>query len=158
MKNFSTWMIVMFCIMFWAVRLIATFTSSVGIEFIIKPMDFKLEIPLLFISFLCICFVMKRRVIPAIIYLIAHGAYYGVYLYDNINNIMTNQLQIDNALEVSSSFIGIILPILALLDLLYEKNKSSHYKDKKTDWFYADEKFDRKLDSRADKNNYRTLQ
>jgi len=147
-----------FCFMFWAVRLVATFTASIGIDFTIKPMDFKLEIPLLFISFLCICFVIRRRTIAAIVYVIAHGAYYGVYLYDNINSILTNQLQIDNALEVTSSFIGIILPILALLDLLYEKSKSSHYKDKKTDWFYADEKFDRKLDQRADKNNYRTLQ
>ena len=84
--------------------------------------------------------------------------YYGVYLYNNINNIMTNQLELDNAIEVMSSFFGIILPIIALLDLLIEKNKSRHYKDKKTDWFYADEKFDREIDSRADKNNYRTLQ
>ena len=30
-------------------------------------------------------------------------------------------------------------------------------KDKKTDWFYGDEKYDRKMDERADKNNYRTL-
>lgn len=28
---------------------------------------------------------------------------------------------------------------------------------KKTDWFYKNEEFDRKLDDRADKNNYRTL-
>ena len=30
--------------------------------------------------------------------------------------------------------------------------------DKKTDWFYKNEQFDRKMDDRADKNNYRTLQ
>ena len=28
--------------------------------------------------------------------------------------------------------------------------------DKKTVWFYGNEEFDRKMDDRADRNNYRT--
>ena len=44
-----------------------------------------------------------------------------------------------------------------LLDLLMDKNRKNHPKDKKTDWFYDNEQFDRKMDERADKNNYRTL-
>ena len=46
-----------------------------------------------------------------------------------------------------------LYPIKVLLD----KNRKNNPKDKKTDWFYQNEEFDRKLDDRADKNNYRTL-
>ena len=55
------------------------------------------------------------------------------------------------------SLIGIILPLAVILDLLADKNRKAHPTDKKTDWFYKNEEYDRKLDDRADKNNYRTL-
>ena len=50
-----------------------------------------------------------------------------------------------------------VLAIAVLLDLLVDKNRKLNPKDKKTDWFYKNEEYDRKLDDRADKNNYRTL-
>jgi hypothetical protein len=53
--------------------------------------------------------------------------------------------------------VGMILPLFAIFDLALDKNRKAHPKDKKTDWFYKDERFDRNLDDRADKNNYRTL-
>ena len=37
---------------------------------------------------------------------------------------------------------------------LLDKNRKLNPKDKKTDWFYQNEEFDRKLDDRADKNNF----
>ena len=43
------------------------------------------------------------------------------------------------------------------LDKNPDKNRKAHPKDKKTDWFYKNEQYDRKLDERADKNNYRTM-
>ena len=55
------------------------------------------------------------------------------------------------------SLLGVALPIAVLLDLLLDKNRKANPKDKKTDWFYKNEAYDRKLDDRADKNNYRTL-
>ena len=51
----------------------------------------------------------------------------------------------------------IIIPIAVLIDLLLDKGRMAHPVDKKTDWFYKNEQFDRKMDDRADKNNYRTL-
>jgi len=42
-----------------------------------------------------------------------------------------------------------------LFDLLFDKNRKEHPVDKKTDWFYKNENFDRKLDERADKNHYK---
>ena len=55
------------------------------------------------------------------------------------------------------SMLGIILPLAVLIDLLLDKNRKNNPKDKKTDWYYGNEKYDRKMDERADKNNYRTL-
>ena len=55
------------------------------------------------------------------------------------------------------SVIGMILAIAVMIDLLADKNRKNNPKDKKTDWFYKNEQYDRKLDDRADKNNYRTL-
>ena len=52
---------------------------------------------------------------------------------------------------------GIILPLAVLIDLLLDRGRKEHPVDKKTDWFYKNEKFDRELDERADKNNYRTM-
>jgi hypothetical protein len=55
------------------------------------------------------------------------------------------------------SLIGIVIPIAVLIDILLDKNRKVHPVDKKTDWFYKNEEYDRKMDDRADKNNYRTL-
>ena len=52
------------------------------------------------------------------------------------------------------SFIGVILAV-CVLNLLFNKVTAKDPKDKKTDWFFQEEKYDRKLDERADKNQYR---
>ena len=52
--------------------------------------------------------------------------------------------------------IGILIPLVALIDVLLDKNRKLNPTDKKTDWFYKNKDYDRKLDERADKNNYRT--
>ena len=53
------------------------------------------------------------------------------------------------------SFIGVILAVCVLLNLLFNKVAAKDPKDKKTDWFFQEEKYDRKLDEKADKNQYR---
>ena len=60
-----------------------------------------------------------------------------------------------NYADILFAFIGIILPVAILFDLLLDKNRKEHPVDKKTDWFYKNENFDRKLDERADKNHYK---
>ena len=136
MRNFTTWLIVIFGFMFWGFRVVATVAASTGMEFMIKPMDIMVEIPVLFISFMCICFIIKRKILAAVIYLVTHGIYYGVFLYQNINTIMYGQVTEENYISIFFSFIGILLPIFALLDLMLDKSRKMRPKDKKTDWFY----------------------
>ena len=95
----------------------------------------------------------------ALIYLLAYGMYFGTDVVSKVGLLIedSSQLSASGYLGLIISFIGIILPIAVLLDLLADKGRKAHPTDKKTDWFYKNEQYDRKLDDRADKNNYRTM-
>lgn len=157
MKNFSSWLIAMFAFMFWAFRLIGTALYSIGNEFMFIPTNMTMEIALLFITFICICFMVKRKLLAAIIYIIAHFMYYGPTFAEHFMQILNNSLETELLMTVLFELFGLGLGIAALFDVLLDKNRKAHPTDKKTDWFYKNKDYDRKLDERADKNNYRTL-
>lgn len=157
MKSLTSWLIAMFAFMFWLLRVVVAVTSSLGMDFMVKPLNDTWEVPLLFITFICICFIPKRKLVPALIYLILHFGYYGVSLYGNIMAIIEGQAVLNDYMTMLVSLIGIIIPIFAVFDILLDKNRTAHPKDKKTDWFYTNKQYDREMDERADKNNYRTL-
>ena len=163
MKNFSTWMLVMFMIMFWFFRILVAVTYEMKIDFGgIEPFNQTMEIILLFVVLLCMILVVKRKVVGALIYLLAHGMYYGTTMISGLSTLFLGNTEISASgmgiyLNTFISVIGIIIPVAVLLDLLADRNRKANPKDKKTDWFYGNEKFDRQMDDRADKNNYRTL-
>ena len=130
---------------------------SIGTEFVAPPMDMTMEIALLFITFICICFIAKRKLIPTLIYLVAHALYYGIYLYQNIMAMLEGTSTINDYMTLFVALIGIAIPLAAFFDVLLDKNRKAHATDKKTDWFYKNEQYDRKMDDRADRNQYRTL-
>ena len=157
MKNFSTWMLVMVMVMFWVFRVIVAVMPEFGTTLGgIAPLNQNLEIILSFVVLVCIVLIVRRKLIGALIYLLAYGMYFGVDVINNIQTVL-NGASMETALNVFISIIGIILPIAVLADLLLDKGRKENPKDKKTDWFYNNEQFDRKLDERSDKNNYRTL-
>lgn len=159
MKNFSTWLLVIFMIMFWIFRIIVAATTEFGIEFGgIVAQNMTIEVILLFVVLLCAILIVKRKMVGALIYLLAYGMYFGVDLYNNVLKIISgDSLSIEVSMNAFISLIGIVIPIAILFDLLADKNRKAHPVDKKTDWFYKNEQFDRQMDERADKNNYRTL-
>ena len=79
--------------------------------------------------------------------------------YSNKLAIIANNevLTLGQSAQLFFSILGLLLPLAVLIDLMLDKNRKENPKDKKTDWFYKNEQFDRKLDDRADKNNYRTM-
>ena len=157
MKKFSTWMLVMVMVMFWVFRVIVAVMPEFGTTLGgIAPLNQNLEIILSFVVLVCIVLIVRRKLIGALIYLLAYGMYFGVDVINNIQTVL-NGASMETALNVFISIIGIILPIAVLADLLLDKGRKANPKDKKTDWFYQNEEFDRKLDERSDKNNYRTL-
>ena len=157
MQKFSTWMILSLAVIFWLLRIAATYTYVMGMDFIVEPLSLELEISLLFIALLAVVLLAKRKMLGAIIYIIAYDGYFGVDIFNKFIAMQEGALASLDYMSIFFSFAGMILPIIALFDLLLDKNRTAHPKDKKTDWFYKDEKFDRQKDERADTNNYITL-
>ena len=161
MKKFSTWMIIMFIVMFWAFRVMIALSAELGWDMgALQPLNSQVEIILLFVVLACLVFIVKRKMIGALVYLLAYGLYFGADIVANISVLfgaMENGIDINLYINLLMSLIGVVLPIATLLDLLMDKARKANPKDKKTDWFYDNEQFDRKLDERADKNNYSTM-
>ena len=159
MKKFSTYLLVVFMMLFWILRIIITLASQLGKSFMgVVPMNETFEIAILFLTLLCVVLIVKRKMIGSLLYLTIHAIYFGGDVTNKLNILARNEtLTLAQSTEFMFSMIGIILPLAVLLDLLLDKNRKMNPKDEKTDWFYRNEQFDRKLDDRADKNNYRTL-
>ena len=159
MKKFSTYLLVMFMIVFWIIRIIITLTSQLGKDFLgVVPQNEIFEIVILFATLLCLILIVKRKLVGSLLYLALHAVYFGGDVTNKLNIISNNNtLTLTQSTELMFSIIGIIIPLAVLIDLLLDKNRKNNPKDKKTDWFYKNEEFDRKLDERADKNNYRTI-
>lgn len=159
MKKFSTYLLVMFMVVFWIIRIIITLASELGKDFMgVTPINEGFEIAILFATLLCLILVVKRKMLGSLLYLTLHAIYFGGDVTEKLNIIAQNEpLTVAQSTDLIFSMIGIILPLAVLIDLLLDKNRKNNPKDKKTDWFYKNEQFDRKLDDRADKNNYRTM-
>ncbi|MFQ9263726.1 MAG: hypothetical protein ACLR44_01345 [Clostridia bacterium] len=159
MKKFSTYLLVVFMMLFWVLRIVITLASQLGKSFMgIVPMNETFEIAILFLTLLCVVLIVKRKMIGSLLYLTIHAIYFGGDVTNKLNILARNEtLTLAQSTEFMFSMIGIILPLAVLLDLLLDKNRKMNPKDEKTDWFYKNEQFDRKLDDRADKNNYRTM-
>ena len=158
MRNLSSWLLVMFMGLFWIFRLVIAISIQFGGSdfggFI--AFDFNTEIILLFTTIVCLILILRRFLIGALAYLGTYGYYFGTYL---INNLFINKTEAGLSFEILQnvlvSGIGIILAVLVLIDLLFDKATIKSHSDKKTDWFFKTDKFDRKYDERADRNQYR---
>lgn len=159
MKKLSTYLLSFFMIMFWGIRIVLSLANALGKDMGITIPNETVEIILLFITLVCIILVVKRKLIGSLIYLLTYGAYFGPVFFGQIMSIATaeSQMDINFYLDFLVNFVGIVIPIAVIFDMLLDRNRMAHPKDKKTDWFYNNEQYDRKLDERADKNNYRTL-
>lgn len=157
MQKFSTWMVLSLDVMFWILRIITALTDTMAIDFMIKPIDMNMEIIMIFVALVSFVLIAKRKFLGAIIYMIGYFGYFGIALVTNLQKMTTTGGSVNDYGTVMFSLVGVALPIFTFLDLLLDKNRQLHPTDKKTDWFYKDEKYDMKKDERADKNNYRTL-
>ena len=159
MKKFSTYLLVMFMILFWILRIVITIAGQIGKSFMeVEPLNETFEIVILFATLVCLILVAKRKIIGSLLYLTLHAIYFGGDVTNKMAQLANNgSLTLGESTQFLFSIIGIVLPLAVLIDLLLDKGRKENPKDKKTDWFYRNEKFDRELDDRADKNNYRTM-
>lgn len=146
--------IALFAIIFWILRIAVAFTASMGIEFIMEPINLTAEIVLTFITFISIILIFKRSIIGALIYLLSNIGYFGYSLY---NIFVNNPQTVDvNSLNIMVSTCGVILPLIIFIDVGFSKSsKKTSNKTKKTDWYYQNDEYDRQYDERADRNQYK---
>ena len=62
---------------------------------------------------------------------------------------------VTNVSDIFFLIAGVLIPLFTFLDILLNKHRGNFGADKKTKWFYTDEKYDREFDERADRNQYR---
>ena len=86
MKKLSTYLLVMFMIMFWILRIIIELSSELGRDFIgIKPINSTFEIILLFAFLVCLVLVIKRKLVGPLLYLTLHAIYFGGDITTKLN-------------------------------------------------------------------------
>ena len=159
MKQLSSILSLLFAGLFWVFRVVLAYTTATGKDMGFPIQDFNIEVILLFVTLILLVFIYKRNIIAAIIYLLVYAGYFGPQLFNAIMTIASTEGMSDIYTydTIIASAIGIAVALFAFLSILADRNRSAHPTDKKTDWFYKNEEYDRKLDDRADKNNYRTL-
>lgn len=155
-KTMSHYLIIMFMIMLLLFRFIVLFTTVLGIDFPVVASNEKIEIVMLLVTLVCIILFTKTKLSGGIIYLVSSLIYYGPEFIKLMTASKTGT-SIDMAIQLVALMIELVIPIFAIFILLYDKKQEINPVDKKTDFFYKGEQYDRKYDERADKNNYRTM-
>lgn len=161
MSNFSTWLIAIFAIMFWLFRALVALCEQFSIDLLgIVTYNFDIEIIICFAIIVCIVLIIKRKMLGSLLYLLIYGTYFGGHLFTTLTSILQNKtiLSIDLSMNLICDIIGIFLPVFAVLDMLVDKSRKVNPIDKKTDWYFKNEKYDEELkarDKREDNNEYR---
>lgn len=151
-----SYLITMFAGLFWIFRVVVAVTTSLNIDIGFTAPDLTAEIIMLFVALLCIVLIVRRQLIGAILYIVSYGWYFGKDILNAFLQIQNGeQLATMQAFNVFIAFIGVIIALATVVDIAINKNRKGSTKDKKTDWFYKNEQFDREFDERADRNNYK---
>ncbi len=156
-KTMSHYLIIMFMVMLLIFRFIVLFTTVLGIDFPVVASNESIEILMLFVTLVCIILFTKTKLSGGIIYLVSSFIYYGPEFIKILPTALKGAVSMDMAIQILVLMVELVIPIFALFILLYDKKQEINPVDKKTDFFYKGNQYDRKYDDRADKNNYRTM-
>lgn len=158
MKNLSSYILVMFMIMFWVFRILVAYKAGLEESFAgFIAFNNNIEIILLFITLISFTFIVRRKMIGAIAYLVSYGYYFGGYIISNIVPLLTEgtSLGMDVIQNTTICIMALLLAICTFFDIAFEKMKKNKYTDSKTDWFFNNKDTDREKDQRADENHYK---
>jgi len=160
MTNFSTWLLAIFMVMFWLFRAVVALCTQFSIDLLgIVAYNFNWEVIITFLTLLCILLVVKRKLIGSLLYLILYGVYFGEHFISTIIGIIQGQaLTVDLSMNLISDLVALALAIFVLFDMLVDKGRKANPIDRKTDWYFKNEKYDEELkarDQREDQNEYK---
>lgn len=159
MASFSTWILTIFMVMFWLFRAIVAVCTQFSVDLLgIVAYDFNMEVIIAFVTLICIILVVKRKLIGSLIYLALYGVYFGEHFITNIMSLTQATVTIDLSMNLISDLVGIMLALFVVFDMLVDKGRKANPIDRKTDWYFKNEKYDEELkarDQREDKNEYK---
>lgn len=160
MANFSTWLLAIFMVMFWLFRAIVALCAQFSIDFFgLVAYNFNWEVIIAFATLLCIILVVKRKLIGALGYLMLYGVYFGEHFITNLIALVQGQaITTDFVMNLIVDVVAILLALFVLLDMLVDKGRKANPIDRKTDWYFKNEKYDEELkarDKREDNNEYK---
>lgn len=156
MKSLFSYLITILAVIYWMFRVIVSLMYSMGKEFICQPLDPNIEIGILFLTIPSIIFIIRRNVIAATLYFGMYAAYFGTILFNSLTGMPAEQetLAFSNFTSIFVTALGVVIPFLVFADVAIQKS-SFHPVDKNTEWYYNNEKYERKYDDRADTNHYK---
>lgn len=149
-----SYLITMLDVVFLIFRIIVVLTTTTEVDFIVKALNPTVEIILCFITLFCLILIIKRKLTGAIIYLVSYVMYFGINAYKTIVALQSTNDLTANYVSIGISIFAVILAFLTFADIGLNKDRKS-LPDKKTDWFYKNQEYDRKFDERADRNQYK---
>ena len=155
MISLFSYLLTFFGVIFWGFRAWITLMCQMGQEMSITPINVTWEIGLLFATIPCMALIFRRNLVAAAIYFAMYATYFGDALFQTFVNGQASGLDTSSALNVFCALIGILIPLLTFIDVLVNKNRKLGSGDRKSDWFYKNEEYDRKFDERADRNQYK---
>lgn len=161
MTNFSTILLAIFMVMYWLFRAIVALCTQFSIDLLgIVAYDFNMEVIISFITLLCILLVVKRKLVGSLLYLGVYGLYFGEHFVVNLIYILQGQgaLTVGSSMNLISDLVAIALALFVVLDMLVDKGRKVNPIDRKTDWYFKNDKYDKELntrDKREDKNEYK---
>lgn len=160
MANFSTWLLAIFMVMFWLFRAIVALCTQFSVDLLgIVAYNFNWEVIIAFATLVCIILVVKRKLIGSLLYLMLYGVYFGEHFITNIVALIQGQaITTSFAMNLLVDLVAIVLALFVLLDMLVDKGRKANPIDRKTDWYFKNEKYDEELkarDQREDKNEYK---
>lgn len=160
MVSVTSWLLAFFTAIFWLFRIVLTVATQYGNDFGgFIVFNTTMEIAVIFITLACFLLVLRRNIWGGIVYLVSYCIYFGSYIFSSfipafISGESLDMVVIQNTIV---ALLGIILALCTVIDIAVQKTKAKHFTDNKTDWYFNNDKYDRKMDERADKNQYRTL-
>ena len=161
MANFSTWLLTIFMVMFWLFRAIVALCTQYSIDLLgIVSYNFNMEVIIAFVTLPCIILIVNRKIAGPLIYLAMYVVYFGEHLFSNIVPVMQGQVALTSSVSMNllCDIVAIVLALFVLMDMLVDKGRKANPVDKKTDWYFKNEKYDKELeerDKREDKNEYK---
>ena len=156
MKSLSSYLITIIAVIYWIFRIAVSVTGAMQIEFICRPLDPTIEIVILFLTIPSFIFIIRRNLAGATLYFGIHALYFGPILYNSLFGMPAEAetLAFADLPSIIATALGVLIPFLVFADIAIEKSRFKP-KDKETDWYYGNKKYDREFDERADRNQYR---